>query len=101
MGKTAVRLTLEQDVDVFSHLIDGKAYLSVQCGPLLMTHDTHFGGELWQALDAEATFARMDPKSEAMIKLCGDGMTLVDFASAGSNDPQNDLYTVFIPQKKA
>jgi hypothetical protein len=28
-----------------------------------------------------------------------DGITLVDFASAGGNDPENDLYTVFIPEK--
>ena len=35
-----------------------------------------------------------------MIKLCGREMTLIDFASAGSNDPQNDLYTVFIPKKE-
>ena len=34
-----------------------------------------------------------------MIKLKSDEMTLVDFASAGGNDPENDTYTVFVPKK--
>ena len=62
--------------------------------------NTHFGGELWQPLDASEQFVRTDPKGDGMIKLCGREMTLIDFASAGSNDPQNDQYTVFIPKKE-
>ena len=98
-GEHEVVLCMKETVEVQAHTIDGSAYLSITCGPMLMTHDTHFGGALWQPLAADASFVRADPKGEAMIKLCGDEMTLVDFASAGSNDPQNDLYTVFIPQK--
>ena len=43
--------------------------------------------------------ARTEAKDEAMVRLEGDGMTLVDFASAGGNDPENDTYTVFVPKK--
>ena len=63
-----------------------------------MAHDTHFGGDLWDALAEDASLVRAESNGEAIIKLVGGGMTMVDFASAGSNDPEHDLYTVFIPQ---
>ena len=91
-------LTLEEKVVVNSHEIDGKSYLSVNYGPLLMAHDTHFGGELWQELSADTEFERAEAGEEAMVRLDSKEMTLVDFASAGGNDPENDTYTVFIPK---
>ena len=63
-----------------------------------MAHDTHFGGELWQELSADAKFEPAEGGELSMIKLKSDEMTLVDFASAGGNDPENDTYTVFIPK---
>ena len=98
-GESNIKLTLEEKVKINSHEIDGNPYLSVTYGPFLMAHDTHFGGELWQALSYDTEFARTEAKDEAMVRLEGDGMTLVDFASAGGNDPENDTYTVFVPKK--
>ena len=98
-GENEILLTLEEKVVVNSHEIDGKSYLSVNYGPLLMAHDTHFGGELWQELSADTEFERAEAGDEAMVRLDSKEMTLVDFASAGRNDPENDTYTVFIPKK--
>jgi hypothetical protein len=64
-----------------------------------MAHDTHFGGELWQPLSEDVRFTKAPAGSESMVRLDSDEMTLVDFASAGGNSPETDLYTVFIPQK--
>lgn len=97
-GESHLVLNLEQKAVVSEHEIDGKPYLSVTYGPLLMAHDTHFGGELWQELSADTEFALAEGGELSMIKLESDEMTLVDFASAGGNDPENDTYTVFIPK---
>lgn len=98
-GKTELTLSLEEKTVISKHEIDGKPYLSVQYGPLLMAHDTHFGGELWQPLSEDVRFTKAPAGSESMVRLDSDEMTLVDFASAGGNSPETDLYTVFIPQK--
>jgi DUF1680 family protein len=98
-GESEVHLTLVRRAEITPCEIDGKSYVEVNYGPLLMAHDTHFGGELWQSLSAGAVFEERDGEDEAMVKLVTDGMTLVDFASAGGNDPENDTYTVFIPKK--
>ena len=97
-GESKITLALEEKAVINSHEIDGKPYLSVGYGPMLMAHDTHFGGEQWQALDTNTKFVRADAKDEAIIRLDSDEMTLVDFASAGGNDPEKDTYTVFIPK---
>ncbi len=98
-GKHEITLALREDVRVMHHLIDEKNYLSVEYGPLLMAHDTHFGGELWQPISPEASPYLCEADGIELIHMEADGMTLVDFASAGGNDPENDLYTVFIPEK--
>lgn len=100
-GENRIVLSLREDITVLRHTIDGKPYLSVQYGPLLMAHDTHFGGELWQALSPDVKPVRVSDGDEAMVRLAADGMTLVDFASAGGNDPENDVYTVFIPEQQS
>jgi hypothetical protein len=64
-----------------------------------MAHDTHFGGELWQTISPEAMPSLCEANGIELLRMEADGMTLVDFASAGGNDPDNDLYTVFIPEK--
>ena len=98
-GESDVLLTLEERAVVSSHEIDGKPYLSVNYGPLLMAHDTHFGGELWQELSENAELWRSEAGDEAMVRLDSGEMTLVDFASAGGIAPERDEYTVFIPKK--
>ncbi len=98
-GEHEVILVLREDIKVERHSIDGKPYVSVEYGPLLMAHDTHFGGELWQEISTDCKPRRVDAGTVATVRLEVDGMTLVDFASAGGNDPENDLYTVFIPEK--
>ena len=98
-GESEISLLLEEKASINSHEIDGKRYLSVNYGPLLMAHDTHFGGEQWQALSKKAAFERADAGDEAIVRLDSAEMTLVDFASAGGNDPENDTYTVFVPKK--
>ena len=98
-GSHSVLLKLDDYTEIHCHEIDGKPYLSVTCGPLLMAHDTHFGNPLWKPLPKYARFERCDPKGDAMIKLISEDMTLIDFASAGGIDPEKDTYTVFIPQE--
>lgn len=98
-GESDVLLSLEERAVVSSHEIDGKPYLSVNYGPLLMAHDTHFGGELWQELSENAELWRSEAGDEAMVRLDSGEMTLVDFASAGGIAPERDEYTVFIPKK--
>ncbi len=98
-GEHEVILVLREDVKVMRHKIEGKPYASVEYGPLLMAHDTHFGGELWQSMSPDVKPRRVRAGEESLIRMEADGMTLVDFASAGGNDPENDLYTVFIPEK--
>ena len=65
-----------------------------------MAHDTHFGGELWKPVSSEVKPRLCDAGETSLLRMDAEGMTLVDFASAGGNDPENDLYTVFIPQAK-
>ncbi|MBQ8858613.1 MAG: glycoside hydrolase family 127 protein [Clostridia bacterium] len=98
-GAHTVSLTLTEALTVHRHEIDGKPYLSATYGPLLLAQDTHYGGDLWQPLSADAPFARTAPNGEAIVKLTAGDRTLVDFASAGGNAPEKDTYTVFIPQK--
>ncbi len=98
-GKHEITLELREEIKVMHHLIDDKRYLSVEYGPLLMAHDTHFGGELWQTISPEAMPSLCEANGIELLRMEADGMTLVDFASAGGNDPDNDLYTVFIPEK--
>ena len=98
-GEHEVTLVLREDVKVRHHVIDGKPYLSVEYGPLLMAHDTHFGGELWQTVSPDVKPRVLRADDTAIVRMEADEMTLVDFASAGGNDPENDHYTVFIPER--
>ena len=98
-GEHEVTLVLREDVRVSHAEIDGKPYLSVEYGPLLMAHDTHFGGELWQTVSSDVKPRVLRADDTAIVRMEADEMTLVDFASAGGNDPENDLYTVFIPER--
>lgn len=99
-GMHEVMLVLRKEVKVMHHIIEDKPYLSVEYGPLLMAHDTHFGGELWQTLSKDVKPCLCYGDEKSLLRMEAEGMTLVDFVSAGGNDPENDLYTVFIPENK-
>ena len=99
-GDSDITLLLEEKTVISKHEIDGKNYISVNYGPMLMAHDTHFGGELWQEIGENAIFTPSPAGDEAILRLDSEEMTLVDFASAGGNDPENDRYTVFIPTSR-
>ena len=99
-GESKIALCLDREVAIEKHEIEGKPYISVNYGPLLMAHDTHFGGELWQEIGDGAKFAPVPANDEAIVRLDSQEMTLVDFASAGGNSPETDLYTVFVPLKQ-
>ena len=100
VGEHEILLSLEREPVIQAHEINGRRYLSVTYGPLLMAHDTHFGGDLWQPLPQNTHLTQGEANGAAIALLRSDEMTLVDFASAGGNDPENDLYTVFIPMSE-
>ena len=97
-GESNISLILSMPVVIEQHVIDDKPYLSVQYGPLLLASDTHYGNGQWDGLRADATLRREDAGESSVVHFIADGLHLVDFGSAGGNDPENDLYTVFIPE---
>ena len=99
VGNSEIFYHLKMTLKAQRHVIDGKLYLSFGYGPLLLAHDTHYGGELWTPVSADAGASRMDPKGTSLVQFLYDGIRLVDFASAGGNCPSEDDYTVFIPEK--
>lgn len=99
VGDYTITLDMEMPLQKEEHDIDGNPYLSYTYGPLLLAADTHYGGALWQDVDAAADVVRAEAGSTSLVRFITDGVHLVDFASAGGNDVQNDEYTVFIPKK--
>lgn len=98
-GNYTVCLDMTMPLVKERHEIEGKHYLSYTYGPLLLAADTHYGCDLWRAIDASAMPNALEAGSTSLVHFLCDGVHLVDFASAGGNDPQNDEYTVFIPMK--
>lgn len=97
-GKSSVTLLLDMPLVCEKIEIDGKKYLSYHYGPLLLALDTHFGGTLENKLSALDVLKPVEDKDALAHFALGD-VHLVDFASAGKNDPENDLYTVYIAEK--
>lgn len=93
-----LRFVTEVRVDVCE--IEGRPYLSATYGAMLLAHDTRFGGDIADALDPAAPVTPAEKTADAHLHFTMDGHHLVDFASAGSRDPENDRYTVYIPAKK-
>ena len=97
-GNCRISVSFEMVMRRERHVIDEKPYAAFHYGPLLLAHDTHFGGSLEDGVSEMS--AEVLPESSEGLSLVrfryGD-MTLVDFASAGGNDPAKDEYTVFIP----
>ena len=98
-GDSEILVRFEMPIHREFHNIDEKAYASFRYGPLLLAHDTHFGGTIEDAVSKNSIFERADAEGLSTVRFrCGE-MTLVDFASAGGNCPSEDEYTVFIPMK--
>lgn len=98
-GTTDVQLSLEFKIVKTKCEIDDDKYVEIKYGPLLLALDTHFGNELWHRIDADADVERVDTEGKSIVHFVTDGAHLVDFASAGSNVPGTDTYTVFIKRK--
>ncbi len=97
-GHTDILLILDMVLSSEEHEINEKPCLSFHYGPLLLAQDTRFGQLLWTPADASAPLSLADPIPRALVHaLCGN-VHLVDFASAGSHQPGQDQYTVFIPK---
>ena len=98
MGDHTVSLDMVMDIKVESVLIDEKKYLTYHYGPLLLTLDTHFGGSLETELSLTDTLTRVED-DESLVHFVSGDAHIVDFGSAGRNDPENDVYTVYIKEK--
>ncbi len=98
-GESTVTLLLDMTLSSEKVEIDGENYLSYHYGPLLLALDTHFGGSLEAKLSVNDSFKRIEDKDALVHFVLGD-VHLVDFGSAGKNDPDNDLYTVYIKEKQ-
>jgi DUF1680 family protein len=99
-GTTQCTLDMTMPLKQEQHEIEGKTYLSYTYGPLLLAADTHYGCKLWREIDPAAGVIRTHEGSTSLVHFVCDGVHLVDFASAGGNDPAHDQYTVFIPQRR-
>lgn len=99
-GNYTVCLDMTMPLVKEQHEIEGKPYLSYTYGPLLLAADTHYGCALWREADAGASITAVEAGSTSLVHFVTDGLHLVDFASAGGNDPVNDQYTVFIPERR-
>ena len=97
-GESTVTLLLDMTLTSESVEIDEKKYLTYHYGPLLLALDTHFGGSLEAKLSATDNLKRVEDK-DALVHFALGDVHLVDFGSAGKNDPDNDLYTVYIAEK--
>lgn len=98
-GTSEILIQLNMSLTHEKHSIDGKPYLSFHYGPLLLAHDTHFGGSIHDMLSKTETTERLDTEGLTTVKFRCGTMTLVDFASAGGICPAEDEYTVFIPSQ--
>ena len=97
-GESTVTLMLDMRLEVERVVIDDKKYLSYHYGPLLLALDTHFGGTLESRLSASDVLKPVKDDG-ALVHFTSGDVHLVDFASAGKNDPDGDLYTVYIAEK--
>ena len=97
-GESTVTLLLDMKLEAEKVEIDGGNYLSYHYGPLLLALDTHFGGSLESKVSASDAFKPVEDDL-ALVHFASGDVHLVDFASAGKNDPENDLYTVYIKEK--
>ena len=98
MGDSTVELDLSMKVVGERVTIDEKSYLTYHYGPLLLTLDTHFGGTLDNTLSLGDSLTRVEDGG-ALVHFVSGNTHIVDFGSAGRNDPENDVYTVYIKEK--
>lgn len=98
-GKSEIRLSLDMPLLCERVEIGGEKYLSFHAGPLLLALDTHYGGSLESELSFDAPLVKKTDEN-TLARFEAEGVSLVDFASAGRQDPENDTYTVYIKEKK-
>ncbi len=96
-GKHRVELCLVLPLVVRRHVIENKPYFSYTKGPMLLAHDTRYGGDLSDPVSEKASFEELPP-TDTLAHIVKDGVHLVDFASAGLGG-EDSLYTVYIPEK--
>lgn len=99
-GEADVLLSLVLPLESKPCEIDGKPYISYEYGALLLAHDTRFGDPLWTEVEKTATPEKAEDTEDALVHFRAGTLDLVDFASAGSRNPGEDEYTVFIPTKE-
>ncbi len=97
-GKSEITLSLNTAVRRERVEIAGNSYLSFHSGPLLLALDTHYGGNTDHALVFDVDFQERECDT-ALVRFDADGISLVDFASAGRQSPDIDTYTVYIKEK--
>ncbi len=98
-GKCELTLTLDTSPRRERIVIDGEKYLSFHAGPLLLALDTHFGGSLTDSLSSDVALLPCE-RGSALVRFKAEGLSLVDFASAGRCDPKNNTYTIYIKEKE-
>lgn len=96
-GQTRVVVCFEMSLISNRDLIDNEAYLSFNYGPLLLTLDTCFGNQIDDTAKLGGEHKLLSAKGQ-LIHIGYDNLHLVDYASAGSTNPDQDQYTVFIKE---
>lgn len=97
VGMTEVVLDMQMSVEKKVDAIRGKSYASFQYGPLLLSRDTHYGGEVWDPVrKGKNTVRRLDPAGQELVHFEIDGVHVVDLAAACKNDPEKDRYSTFL-----
>jgi len=98
-GRTEILLDLTLTLRITHLEIEKRPYFEVSYGPLLLARDTRFGGDIADAFTPAFPALREAAEGATVCFRMGD-LHLIDFASAGSHDPERDTYTVFIPEKE-
>ena len=94
-GKTNIVLNLNMSLISHFDTIDNKNYVSFTYGPLLLALDTCYGNSIDDVFVKQDTYNLINTDNQILHIGYGD-LHLVDYASAGSVNPNNDVYTVFI-----
>lgn len=99
-GDTEVLLCLDMAFVKTESIIEGTNYLSYNYGPLLLTLDTHFGNSIDDCADENGNITKLEVKNgDSLVHFKVGNIHLIDFASAGSIEPDKDVYSVFIKKK--
>ena len=99
-GNTKIELNFATKVEKTKNVINNKNYLSFNYGPLLLALDSHYGNSIEDCIDENSAVEKIAVEGEeSLVRFKTDGINLIDFASAGTINPDKDLYTVYIKAK--